>query len=52
MKYDYKCKLCDHHKEVKHGMNEKPTVTCKCGQIMVRYLTKSPAMHNIYGGGK
>jgi putative FmdB family regulatory protein len=39
MVYDYQCD-CGKTKEVDHGMNEKPEITCECGKIMRKAVSK------------
>ena len=38
-RYDYRCPLCSLTREVSHGMNESPTVTCECGKPMRKIIT-------------
>lgn len=51
MSYDYECPECKAVEEKIHGMNETPTIKCKCGHTMVKLFTLHLGNHNVNGGG-
>lgn len=51
MTYDYNCPKCNITEEKVHGMNETPTIKCKCGHKMNKLFTAHLGNHNVNGGG-
>lgn len=52
MTYDYQCKKCNRVEEHQHGMTEKPTIKCQCGQVMVKLFSKPLGVHGANTGAR
>lgn len=49
--YTYECKCCNTITEVKHGMLEDPTISCKsCGEETTRVILSAPAFDSHFVG--
>ena len=49
--YDYKCSICEHHLELIHKINDKPSEICpKCNKKSLKKLVSAPSFR-LKGGG-